>query len=368
MTRSTAHTHTGVAYPSHPLQARLFTLCLYLPIKASKVRKHTLPALLRHIHIKSTGPVAHDADGRRTWRLLKHPQKPGVFSDQGSLKGYLKKLTPGAKTQAHALDDSAKVGQYSNALKLAHALYKWCTTHHTHETTPEQRKRSQHIVPPTKLEELLFYHPTGQHGRLKLSRTHPRTGSLFPAPTFFKGLLVDPQDAPDTLKRVRSESPDVPLASQGKKRRSNRDDSGPHVHAPNRIVYREAVVTQSTCSAGLPSAPTPTAPSKNIEIVAPALPPKSRAPAPKSLPCTPAATTKPLASVLPHAAPAPTAKSDAETAAGARPCPYYYFTDGRVRRTIEEADKAFEENPVAMTIVRSLAEVEQLFWAGRVRL
>lgn len=255
---------------------------------------------------------------------------------RGSLKGYLKKLDDPDFDDA-ALDDPAKVGQYSNALKLAHALYKWCTTHHTHETTPEQSKRIQHIVPPTKLEELLFYDPTGQHGRLKLSRTHPRTGPLFPAPTLFKGLPVNPQDAPDTRKHVRSESPDVPLASQSKKRRSNPNDNGPHTHAHNRIMYREAVATQSTRSAASPPVPTPTArtaPSKNIAGIAQPLPPKSRAPAPKSSPCTPVATTKPVGSVLPHAALAPSGQSEAETAAGARPRPYYYFTDGRVCRTM----------------------------------
>ncbi|KAJ7020503.1 hypothetical protein C8F04DRAFT_1274967 [Mycena alexandri] len=363
--RSFVHTHTGVAYPSRPPQAPNYG-----------APERSLPALLSHIHVELTGLVPHNEHGRRSWHLLKHPTKAAVFSDLNSLKGYLKTLDDPA-FDSTALDDPAKTDHYSDALKLAHGLYKWCTTHHAHPTTPEQRRNIQRIVPPTNLDDLLFYDAKGEHARLKLSRMHPRTGPLFPAPTLFKEPSVEPRDARDTHKRARSESPDVPLALQSKKRRSNPDDNCAHTHAVDsalhahthsHLVYREAVATQSTRSAGLPPAPTPTArtaPSENVEGVAQSSPP-SRAPAPKSSPCTPAATIKPVGSVLPNAAPAPVAKSEAVAAAGARPRPYYYFSDGRVRRTIEEADKAFEERPAAMTIVGSLAEVEQLFWAGRV--
>ncbi|KAJ7045351.1 hypothetical protein C8F04DRAFT_1248771 [Mycena alexandri] len=365
MTRSFVHTHTGVAYPSRPPQAPNYGAF------ACSVPLYT------HPDFKGlNGLVPHNEHGRRSWHLLKHPTKAAVFSDLNSLKGYLKTLDDPA-FDSTALDDPAKTDHYSDALKLAHGLYKWCTTHHAHPTTPEQRWNIQRIVPPTNLDDLLFYDAKGEHARLKLSRMHPRTGPLFPAPTLFKEPSVEPRDARDTHKRARSESPDVPLALQSKKRRSNPDDNCAHTHAVDsalhahthsHLVYREAVATQSTRSAGLPPAPTPTtrtAPSENVEGVAQSSPP-SRAPAPKSSPCTPAATIKPVGSVLPNAAPAPVAKSEAVAAAGARPRPYYYFSDGRVHRTIEEADKAFEERPAAMTIVGSLAEVEQLFWAGRV--
>ncbi|KAJ7035425.1 hypothetical protein C8F04DRAFT_1258976 [Mycena alexandri] len=259
------HSYTGVAYPSRP--------------QTAPNDGHFACSVGLYTHAGFTDLETHDSDRRRKWLFLKHPVKPAVCSSMVSLTSYLHELND-PNFQPQHLADSGKMVVYTTALELAHAIYKWCYTHHSHQTSPVQKQNIIITKPPVALDDLLFYDATGLHERLKLSPTHPRTGPLFnkEKPGHRRADENGARavaHAINQVKRARVESNVAPAASQKRARNETAprgglvlfDSSDNDARLQNIITYKEAPAAKSA-----PSAPTGTmasAPTGTVLVSAP---------------------------------------------------------------------------------------------------
>ncbi|KAJ7025048.1 hypothetical protein C8F04DRAFT_1269650 [Mycena alexandri] len=318
------HSHTGVIYPSRPLDA---------PNDG-----HFACSTPLYTHADFTDPALHNLNNRRKWHFLKHPVRSAVCSDTGLLKSYMRALNdPDFPPEKH--NDPAIVVSVHNVIDVARALYKWCYTHPIHETSPSQKQAIIDTRPSLGLKDLMFYDQTGQHERLKLSRTHPRTGPLFnKGPT--KGRV---------LKRPL-ESNAARTASQKRPRNETAAEQPITPSTQNTITYMEAAVANSVRSAptdtaraansapsvpiatqragnSAPSAPTDSAPAGNSEPSSPTDTGNSApsAPTPAVSAATNCEVTAPMCASASQGA-APEVDPESEEEEG----PYFCFAHGPI--------------------------------------
>ncbi|KAJ7746694.1 hypothetical protein B0H16DRAFT_1462423 [Mycena metata] len=319
MGKTGTHTRTRVSYPSRPPSAdNNGTFACALPL---------------HTHKGFTDLATHDRNKRRHWHLLKHPRRPGVFSDRLSLASYLKELRD-PNYQIDDDDNEDKISKHDGVLALARAQYKFCIAQHNHPISPTQRTKIKQIQPPTKLQDLLVYDPSDHDARSKLDLLNLRMGSPFEYKYYEGDVWSSPSAPPDTISSHSTSSSSK--GTQAKHARSSQS-------APSSPTSPHS--TKQTQHG-------PTEGHKHAR-------PDRHAKAAD-------ATTAPKAAKAPNTGKGRNAaKAVFSSAPAVDTSTYFYFSDGRVCFTLEEAEEARRAHPAPMTIVASLAEVVALFEADR---
>ncbi|KAJ7767602.1 hypothetical protein B0H16DRAFT_1786982, partial [Mycena metata] len=180
LTTQLKHMHTGMLYPSRPeLADNDGAFACAVPL---------------YTHANFTTLQEHDEDKRRGWCLVKHLQKAAVCSDASSLYSYLNALGDPNFRWEHRTDEQ-KVKHCVTAIEVAHQWYKVCTILHHHPTSHMQREDAKITVPAVALNKIIFHDPSLRDKCLKLSRTDPRTSTLFPRRRFIGDVVSQPRGA-----------------------------------------------------------------------------------------------------------------------------------------------------------------------------
>ncbi|KAJ7018544.1 hypothetical protein C8F04DRAFT_1277593 [Mycena alexandri] len=338
------HSHTGVAYPSRPLDA---------PNDG-----HFACSVPLYTHTDFTNLAAHNIDNRRKWHFLKHPLRPAVCSDLGSLKSYMRELNdPEFPPEKH--NDPALVVGFHTALEIARAIYK-CTTQ-------------------------------GGPARHSGGGDNPLTSSSAPFSTTQGGAVrrgggdnggTAIADAINQLKRPL-ESTAAPAAHQKRPRKEtvHIQAIAPDAFAQDIMTYRNAVAANSAPSAPTdtarfaadcaPSSPTdtacaPSSPADTARAVADCAP---SAPTPAVSAGIKCEVTAPMSIALTAAASAsqgagPVAGPEVDPESEEEEGPYFYFAHGPVYLDPKKAAKEIRTHR-EMLVVNTLAEVQDLWRKNR---
>ncbi|KAJ7709419.1 hypothetical protein B0H16DRAFT_1745822 [Mycena metata] len=337
-TTQVKHTHTGMLYPSRPeLADNDGAFACAVPL---------------YTHPNFTTLQEHDEDKRRGWYLVKHLQNAAVCSDASSLHSYLNALGDLNFRWEHRTDEH-KIKHYVTALEVAHNWYKFCTILHRHPTSHMQREDAKITVPAVALNELVFHDPTLLDKRLALSRTDPRTSTLFPRRRFIGDVVSQPRGArlkpfvqqaaapqavvqpaaapqPHAQKRRREDS----AASQEKRQRQ--EDGLDPVRSTMQISKRPPSRSSSSSSStsNLSSSSTSTAYADT----------KSTFSDVKRKGSTSTASVS--------------ARSKLTAVADVEPVGVWYcFADGRIFGTQAQVNRAMRDKPAEMTLLYSLEQV-----------